>query len=112
MAKEILSEKYSAYKLAHTAAVAVKEILLLQSKVVMALNASDANAENIYVYRADAIRVPKTAGQAWAPGALIYWDNTAKSFTTTTTSNTLAGYIAAVAASADTEGVIDLDPAA
>jgi predicted RecA/RadA family phage recombinase len=30
-------------------------------------------------------------GQAWTQGALLYWDNTAKVFTTTATSNTKAG---------------------
>lgn len=50
--------------------------------------------------------VAKTAAQAWTAGALLYWDATASSFTTTSTSNTLAGYAYADAASADTTGYI------
>jgi predicted RecA/RadA family phage recombinase len=35
--------------------------------------------------------VPKATGTAWTEGATIYWDNTAKNFTTVSTSNTKAG---------------------
>ena len=44
----------------------------------------------------------KTASQAWAVGDKVYWDNTAKEATKTTTSNTLIG--AAVAAVAGGAG--------
>lgn len=50
--------------------------------------------------------IPKVAGQAWTAGALLYWDNTNSVFTTTATSNTLAGYVYADALSADTTGYI------
>jgi len=52
--------------------------------------------------------VPKTAAQAWTAGALLYWDNTAGSFTTTASGNTLSGYANADAASADTTGTVIL----
>lgn len=52
---------------------------------------------------------PKTTGQSWTEGAKVYWDNTAKKFTTTATSNTLVGVILAAAASADTVGTIMLN---
>jgi len=35
--------------------------------------------------------VAKTSAQAWTAGAVIYWDDTAKVFTTVTTSNTKVG---------------------
>jgi predicted RecA/RadA family phage recombinase len=50
--------------------------------------------------------VAKTATQAWTAGAILYWDDTAKSFTTTSASNTQAGYAWADAASADTTGYV------
>lgn len=56
-----------------------------------------AEVEGVYT-------LPKTTSEAWTEGAKLYWDNTAKSFTTTSTSNTLAGFAAAAAASADTTG--------
>lgn len=52
---------------------------------------------------------PKATGQAWAQGALLYWDNTAKNFTTTVSTNTLAGHAESAALSADTTGAIRLD---
>jgi predicted RecA/RadA family phage recombinase len=45
----------------------------------------------------------KTASQAWAAGDKVYWDNTAKEATKTTTSNTLIG----VAVTAVTGGAGD-----
>ena len=112
MATEILSQFYTTIKKAHTAPTTAKAFLLLNGKVVMPMNTAAANEENVFVYRANKVRAPKAAAQAWVALGPIYWDDTAKNFTTTATSNTLAGRIAADAASADTEGVIDLDPAA
>ncbi|RJL22159.1 DUF2190 family protein [Paracoccus siganidrum] len=53
----------------------------------------------------------KTASQAWAVGDKVYWDNTAKEATKTTTSNTLIGVaIEAVAGGAgDTIGRVRLN---
>ncbi|MET3791778.1 DUF2190 family protein [Aquamicrobium terrae] len=53
----------------------------------------------------------KVASQAWAAGDKVYWDNTAKEATKTTTSNTLIGVaIAAVAGGAgDTIGRVRLN---
>ncbi len=55
----------------------------------------------------------KTASQAWAVGDKVYWDNTAKEATKTTTSNTLIGAaVAAVAGGAgDTIGRVRLNAA-
>lgn len=55
----------------------------------------------------------KVASQAWAAGDKIYWDNTAKEATKTTTSNTLIGVaVAAVAGGAgDTIGRVRLNAA-
>ena len=37
-------------------------------------------------------KVTKAASQAWTQGALVYWDDTNKNFTTTSSGNTLAGF--------------------
>lgn len=37
-------------------------------------------------------KVAKAASQAWTQGALVYWDDTNKVFTTTASGNTLAGF--------------------
>jgi len=53
----------------------------------------------------------KVASQAWASGDKVYWDNTAKEATKTTTSNTLIGVaVVAVAGGAgDTIGRVRLN---
>ena len=55
----------------------------------------------------------KVASQAWAAGDKVYWDNTAKEATKTTTSNTLIGVaVVAVAGGAgDTIGRVRLNAA-
>jgi len=53
----------------------------------------------------------KTSAQAWTVGAKIYWDNTAKVFTTTATANTLVGVAHAAAANPSTTGEVFLDGA-
>jgi predicted RecA/RadA family phage recombinase len=51
----------------------------------------------------------KATGEAWTEGALIYWDNTNKRCTTTSTSNTRIGCAQAAAASGDTTGNVRLN---
>jgi len=50
----------------------------------------------------------KTSAQAWTEGVLLYWDDTNKVFTTTSTSNTLCGYATEVAANPSTTGRVFL----
>lgn len=52
------------------------------------------------------------SGQAWAVGDKIYWDDSAKQFTKTSTSNTLAGYAVAAKLTAAVSGRLRLCPAA
>lgn len=49
------------------------------------------------------------SGSAWTVGALIYWDNSAKKFTATSTSNTLAGVAVAAAGDSDATGTLRLN---
>jgi len=110
MPTEILSVHYRAFTLAHTAATTAKSFLLIGGKPVMPLNTAAANDSNVFVSAADAVRVPKAAAQAWVPLEPIYWHDTNKNFTNILTGATLAGRVAESAASADTEGVITLNP--
>lgn len=52
------------------------------------------------------------SGQVWAAGDKVYWDDTNKRFTKTSTSNTLAGYAIAAKLTADVVGRLKLIPAA
>lgn len=53
-----------------------------------------ASAENdvAQVQLEGVFTLPKTTGEAWTQGAKVYWDNTAKSVTTTAAGNTAMGY--------------------
>lgn len=53
----------------------------------------------------------KTSAQAWTVGALIYWDDTNKVCTTTSTSNKLIGVATAVAANPSSTGQVRLNGA-
>jgi predicted RecA/RadA family phage recombinase len=53
--------------------------------------------------------VVKNSAEAWTEGAKVYWDNTAKKFTTTSTSNTLVGVAVAAAANPSSNGYVRLD---
>lgn len=53
------------------------------------------------------------SGQAWAVGDKVYWDDTNKQFTKTSSANTLAGYAVAVKLTTpDVVGRLKLIPAA
>lgn len=58
---------------------------------------------------AGVVEVAKTSAQAWTVGAKVYWDDTAKEFTTTSTSNTLAGVAVAVATNPSATGRVRLN---
>ncbi len=92
---------YDSIKLAHTAAVTEGEDILANGRVLVALSAAAANAVNIYAIEAQ-LEAPKAPGVAVAAGATLYWDNTAKNYTTTVGTNTKAGYATEAAAAADT----------
>ena len=50
-----------------------------------------ANGEDVAILVTGVFELPKAASQAWAVGAKVYWDNTAKVCTTTVGTNTLIG---------------------
>jgi predicted RecA/RadA family phage recombinase len=54
--------------------------------------------------------LPKATGQAWTQGAALYWDATAKKFTTTSAGNTRYGFADAAALAADTFGNVNIYP--
>jgi predicted RecA/RadA family phage recombinase len=51
----------------------------------------------------------KVSAQAWTEGVKIYWDNSAKDFTTTSGGNTLVGVAAEAAANPTATGKVRLD---
>lgn len=53
--------------------------------------------------------VDKVDAQAWAEGEKVYWDDSAKNFTTTSSGNTLAGVAAEAAANPTATGKLRLN---
>jgi predicted RecA/RadA family phage recombinase len=73
--------------------------------------AGDALSGETFVGYIDGVYdVDKATGSAWTEGLTLYWDDTAKKFTTVSTSNTKCAVAAAAAASGDTTGRIRMVP--
>lgn len=64
--------------------------------------------EVVECLRAGEFTVTKNSAEAWAVGDTIYWDDTAKLFTTVVASNTQVGFAAAVAANPSATGIVQL----
>lgn len=71
--------------------------VLVGSLFGIAVNTALSGAD-VEIKRTGVFEHAKNSAEAWTVGTKVYWDNTAKVFTTTATSNTLVG-VAAVAAS-------------
>lgn len=69
-----------------------------------------ATADVVAGYVIGVFDVASDTGTAWAVGDVVYWDDTNKRFTKTTTSNTKAGLVVAAKQSADVVGRIRLTP--
>lgn len=70
-----------------------------------------AEGEEFVLCRTGVYELPKATGTAWAPGDLVYWNNTSEKATKTETDNTLIGAAVAAAVSGDTLGLVLLDGA-
>src|SRR5690242_8133885 len=91
----------------HTAATTPHTPILSNSKLFIPTDAADANALNGFVYEAEISDAAKDPATALAVGAKVYWDDTNKRFTATSTSNTLCGYALEAMGAADaTTGLI------
>ncbi len=114
MTTEILSPSTGQRQLktAHAnATVAHAPVVLAAGLVAVPVASANAAVVNTFDYEIECMEADKAAGQAWAGGAKVYWDDSAKEFTTTSTANTLAGRIVRDADSADTRGQVSLTPA-
>ncbi len=90
------------YDIAAGAAFKVGSIIAVATSAAL----SGATVEGLTTGVVD---VAKVSAQAWTVGAPIYWDDSAKLMTTTSTSNTLAGVAVAVAANPSATGRVRLN---
>jgi len=71
-------------------ATAVRDVVVFENSIGIALTAGgigdDISVDTVGVYEGTA-----TTADTFAVGDVVYWDNTNKEFTTTASSNTLAG---------------------
>ncbi len=91
----------------HTAALLRHEVLLLNGSIVIAVNASDADVDNAFVYRGK-IEFPKLAALAIEPGEKVYWDDTNREVNKTSAGNTLCGICVDASAAADSVCLVAL----
>jgi predicted RecA/RadA family phage recombinase len=94
----------------HSAATVTDTVYLLNGRVMMAMNSAALSVANIFLYTG-LIEYASETGVAWTAGDKLYWDDTGKKFTKTSTSNTLCGIAAEDKASAAATGLILLDQA-
>jgi predicted RecA/RadA family phage recombinase len=74
---------------------------------VAALDA--VSGANVEVKTRGVFELAKNSAEAWTVGIAIYWDNTNKVVTSTSTSNTLIGKALAVAANPSGTGIVRLN---
>lgn len=82
--------------------------LLVGSLFAVATSAAD-NGAAVEGALTGVYDLAKTSAQAWTVGAKVYWDNTAKACTTTSTDNTLIGVAAAAASNPSATGRVRLN---
>lgn len=73
-------------------------------------NAAAAGGE-VEAVREGVFELPKNSAEAWTVGAKLYWNDTTKVITTTSSGNTLVGAAYAVAANPSAKGLVLLDGA-
>ncbi len=94
--------------IAPTGGVVYGDVKKIGGIVVMALGTIAATATGAFMFRGLIRNATKVGSQAIAAGAKVYWDAGNTRFTTSATSNTLAGVAASAVGSGAGETVIDI----
>ncbi|MDP3405052.1 MAG: DUF2190 family protein [Brevundimonas sp.] len=87
------------------AGMAYKIGLLIHVAATTALEGASYSGDIVGVFD-----VPAATSQAWTQGVKVYWDDTAKTFTTTASGNTACGHAAYAKDSAAAIGKVRLQP--
>ena len=104
------SELVRSFGHAHSGACTAHEPIVINSRVFIPQNTTDASERNAFVCRSLVSNAPKASGAAWSIGDALYWDATAKNFTKTSSGNTLCGFAVEAKLSADTtSGLIEFN---
>lgn len=84
---------------------------MLVGSIFGVATADVASGADVEARLAGVVDLAKVSAQAWTQGALIYWDDTAKNCTTTSSTNKLIGVAAAAAANPSATGRVRLNAA-
>lgn len=84
-------------------ALLIGSCLIIPTTTNLVGDTASGHTEGVFDHASD-------TGAAWSMGDLLYWDNTNKVFTKTSSGNTKAGYAAAAKLSATATGRIRLVP--
>ena len=110
MASNYIGPKSPVTVLAPAAVIAGQAIVLSGlGGIVGICGAAAGSGEIVALHIEGQFSVPKVSAQAWAAGQKVYWDDTAKLFTTVSTSNTLCGFAVAIAANPTSTGIVCLN---
>ena len=94
-------------KLAHTAAVAARDVIVSGGHVLVAANAAAENVATTYVFRGP-VEFPKEASLAVAVGEVCYWVAANGNVNKTASGNTKTGICIKAAGASDTTVLIEL----
>ena len=100
------SNQIRGLQFAATGATVAKVPHVHNTRAFIPMNSADAAASNEHIYESEVSGAPKATGEAWTVGQAIYWDNTNKRMTKTSSGNTKVGR--AVAAKVTTDVVVRL----
>lgn len=85
------SELVKTIGFAHTAPTVAREPIAIGGKLMIPVNSRAANEHNAFCYESEVDGAPCQAG-AWSVNAVIYWNGTSKTLTTTAAGGTFFGY--------------------
>ena len=91
----------------HSLAVTAGDILLHNGHVLIAVNATLANEDNVWIYRGK-IGFPKTSALVISVGDVCYWDDTAKEVNKTASGNTRVGICVEDSSASDEAVIVNL----
>jgi len=96
------SELVRSFGHAHSAGCTAHEPIVINSRVFIPQNTTDASERNAFVYESLIDNAPKETGAAWSVGDAIYWNATTKQFSKDSAADVLCGFCLEARLSGDT----------
>lgn len=104
------SEQVRSFGHAHSGACTAHEPIVINSRVFIPQNTTDASERNAFVHKALISNAPKETGAAWSVGDAIYWNASTKQFSKDNANDVLCGFAVEARLSGDTTtGLVEFD---